>query len=208
MPGEPFPNARAIRMFIPKLAITKTPRPMMFCPVPARIVRRSRASSAWSGREASSASAVRKASSGVPKAAPVSRTEPCLTGIRRSRHREGTRTLIPRAVRPTTPRPAERPWRKRSERVNSSVRTRMTIMGLVVAAVAAGLAGAFITVLVLGPVVGATLPDRARRAGAARIRHLDRAVAPSVGAPPPVKSRWRCPETTCSPYAPDRPRAR
>ena len=43
---EPFPNARAIRMFIAKLAITKTPSPTMFWPVPARIVRRSRVASA------------------------------------------------------------------------------------------------------------------------------------------------------------------
>ena len=80
-------------------------------------------------------------------------------------------------------------------------------MGLVVGAVAAGLAVALITVLVLGPIVGATflivlvalvllayvtwIGPWHRRWGAAR-----------------VKSRWRCPETTYSPSAPDRPRAR
>ena len=37
-----MPNARAIRMFIPKLAITKTPSPTTFWPVPARIVTWSR----------------------------------------------------------------------------------------------------------------------------------------------------------------------
>ena len=39
--ADPLPNACAIRMFIPKLAITKMPRPTTFWPVPARIVLRS-----------------------------------------------------------------------------------------------------------------------------------------------------------------------
>ena len=37
--GEPSGKARAIRMFMPNEATTKTARPTMFWPVPDRIVR-------------------------------------------------------------------------------------------------------------------------------------------------------------------------
>ncbi len=79
------------------------------------------------------------------------------------------------------------------------MRTRMTIMGLVVGVVAAGLAVAFVTVLVLGPVVGATLLIVLVALVAAGIRHSGSDPGTVGGAPTPVKSRWRCPETICSP---------
>ena len=73
------------------------------------------------------------------------------------------------------------------------MRTRMTIMGLVVGVVVAGLALGFVTVLVLGPGRRRDAPGRARRAWSCWRTSSGSDPAPFDGAPIPVRTLMAMP---------------